>query len=169
MTRKTAFRLVEELELSDADYRELEGLLKYKKEDIRQNVLKLLEKQEDKGLEESVKRLLASPLPAVREGGLTLVREARIRGRSEELLERLAEEAGKLEGSSDKEQILLEEVRGESSSSQILETEGVWPVSEGCDACVPEADGGKGKSPGLFPYGSGQAGGNHPQPVRIAG
>ena len=124
MTRKTAFRLVEELELSDADYRELEGLLKYKKEDIRQNVLKLLEKQEDKGLEESVKRLLASPLPAVREGGLTLVREARIRGRSEELLERLAEEAGKLEGSSDKEQILLEEVRGESSSSQILETEG---------------------------------------------
>lgn len=31
MTRKTAFRLVEELELSDADYRELEGLLKYKK------------------------------------------------------------------------------------------------------------------------------------------
>nr|WP_308626095.1 DUF4132 domain-containing protein [uncultured Eisenbergiella sp.] len=124
MTRKTAFRLAEELELSDGDYRQIEAFLKYKKGDIRQNVLKLLEKQSDKGLEESVRRLLSSSSEEMREGGLTLVREARISGRPEAVQTSLAEEAGKLEGKSDKEQILLEEITGESASSRILETEG---------------------------------------------
>ena len=123
-TRQTAYRLVEKLELSDEDYRQMEALLKYKKGDIRQNVLKLLQRRDDEGLELSVKRLLKDPAEEVREGGLTLVREAKIGGRPETLVGRLVQEAGKLEGVSDKEQILLEEVTGEASSSRILEEEG---------------------------------------------
>ena len=80
----------------------MEALLKYKKGDIRQNVLKLLQRRKDEGLELSVKRLLKDPAEEVREGGLTLVREAKIGGRPEALVGRLVQEAGKLEGVSDK-------------------------------------------------------------------
>lgn len=84
-TRQTAYRLVEKLELSDEDDRQMEALLKYKKGDIRQNVLKLLQRRDDEGLELSVKRLLKDPAEEVREGGLTLVREAKIGGRRRRL------------------------------------------------------------------------------------
>lgn len=55
--------------------------------------MKLLQRRDDEGLELSVKRLLKDPAEEVREGGLTLVREAKIGGRPEALVGRLVQEA----------------------------------------------------------------------------
>lgn len=109
-TRELAFRIAEGLELEEADYQLLEGYLKYKTGDIRRNVLKLLGRQEDEMLERSVGRLLKSSNEGIRDGGLSLIIEAKNMGREEGLLSRLAQTASALTDTTDKEQILIGQI-----------------------------------------------------------
>lgn len=124
--RDTACRIADRLTFSADDYEQLEGFLKYKNGNIRRNVLKLLEKQPDELLLASVKRLLNSPVEEIRDGGLSLVIQAKKSDRSGLVKAQLVSEAGKLETTSDKEQILISEI-----------TEDEKPAEEGYGLYTP--------------------------------
>ncbi|PNV61422.1 hypothetical protein C0033_14110 [Clostridium sp. chh4-2] len=116
--REKAFQIADKLTLSAADYEQLEGFLKYKSGDIRRNVLKLLEKQPDDLLIPSVKRLLGSSQEEIRDGGLSLIIQAKKSERSQELKEKLVCEARNAEMVTDKEQILINEITENEKSDQ---------------------------------------------------
>lgn len=110
MTREAAFEIVKGLTLTESDYCLLEGFLKYKRGDIRRNVLTLLGKQNDKDLLQSAKRLLSNSKKEIKDGGLSLVVDAKKSGRDKELLKKLSKEVEHLKNISDKEQILIDEI-----------------------------------------------------------
>lgn len=117
-TRAAAYQILDGLSLSNCDYLRLEGFLKYKRGDIRRNVLTLLGKQDDKSLLESVKRLLLNKKEEIREGGLSLIIEAKRDGRDKEVIKKLTSQVEKLKNVSDKQQILIDEILEEKEKQE---------------------------------------------------
>lgn len=125
-TRQTAYALLCDMTLSDEEYKQLEGYLKYKTEAIRQFVLKLLEKRSEEELQRSVERLLHSGQENMRLAGLDLVktrceRHPERREQYAALVRSLAEGGEALTG---QEKILLEEITGRGGASEILSMRG---------------------------------------------
>lgn len=116
--REAACQIADTITFSADDYEILEGFLKYKNGNIRRNVLKLLEKQPDELLLSSVKRLLSSPVEEIRDGGLSLVIQAKKSDRDRDVKAQLICEAGKIETTSDKEQILISEITEEEKPEE---------------------------------------------------
>ncbi len=72
-TRREAMKKVQSMQLSDEEYRKLESYLRFKADDIRNNVITLLFKQEDTDLKESIYRLLNGEKEEIRLGGLDIL------------------------------------------------------------------------------------------------
>lgn len=84
MSRDHAFYMVNQMELTASDYKQIEGFLKYKSGDIRKNVISLLKKQEDKELQACIERLLASNKETTRLAALDIVKTELEGGMSKE-------------------------------------------------------------------------------------
>ena len=72
-TRMAAFEIADKLPPQELDFPVIEAHLKLKASDLRTNCLKLLVRQEDQALTETIRRLLADPLPQKRAAGYDLI------------------------------------------------------------------------------------------------
>ncbi len=72
-TRKSAYDMASELELTSEEYRSIEEYLRFKGADIRKYVMELLMKQSDFELASCIGRLLESSKEEVRFGGLNML------------------------------------------------------------------------------------------------
>ncbi len=125
-TRTCAYELLGKLSLSKEDIQHLEKHLRLKNEDTRRYCLELLEKQDEQGLLESIKRLLASDKEPIRLAGLDMLKRRSEAGEeakkaAADLLKEVLPEDGTL---TDKEKVLYAEIAGSKGSADILNTKG---------------------------------------------
>lgn len=125
-SRGTAYTILAGMTLSDAEYEQLEGYLKYKTEAIRQFVLKLLKKRSESDLQKSISRLLASKQENMRLAGLDIVKN-----QCERHPEKRAQYAALVQSGTEnsdtcteQEKVLLEEITGKGGAGEILSKEG---------------------------------------------
>lgn len=124
--RETAFDILLGMELSEEEYVQLEGYLKYKTEAIRQYVLQLLEKRSQQDLMKSVERLLGSGQENMRLGALDIIKNLcqKNPGEQETYGALLKNILGDFAQCSESEKILLEEITGDGGTGDILNREG---------------------------------------------
>ncbi len=139
-SRQTAYAILSGMTLSDEEYVQLEGYLKYKTEAIRQFVLKLLEKRSEQDLQKSLERLLASGQENMRLAGLDIVKN-----RCQECPEKREQYAmlvqakmGDDDVCTEQEKILLEEITGKGGAGEILSTEGYGVYNPAAVIQMPE-------------------------------
>lgn len=125
-TRATAYAILSDMTLSDAEYEQLEGYLKYKTEAIRQFVLKLLTKRSEDDLQKSVKRLLASKQENMRLAGLDIVKTKceQHPEKREQYAALVQSGTADSEAFSEQEKLLLGEITGNGGAGDILNKEG---------------------------------------------
>lgn len=129
-TRSTAYVMVMSLELTPEEYVFLEGFLKYKNGDIRENVLTILSGQSIAGRLESAQRLLRSDKTELRMGGLTMMQALKQSKKippaspEEAAYEALLAEIQSFTDITDSEQIILEELCGNGKAEDILNESG---------------------------------------------
>ena len=154
-TRKAAFRLLKNLQsspdaskrLTEDEYRQLEGLLRFKNEEARRYIIEILEGQEKEGVYKSIERLLSGAEPAespdegkkAKKKTLSAADREQMRLAGLDMLKRRSEgseeakrECGALlreaipdpDVLTDKEKVLYEEIAGSEGAGSILNTEG---------------------------------------------
>ena len=117
-SRKTAFELICKTEITAAQYREMEALLKYKAQDARANIVALLLKQDDAALKESVTRLLSDKKEEKRTAGLDLIMQICADENRAALAGECRAIAAGMENPTDKERILLTQILGEQETGE---------------------------------------------------
>ncbi len=149
-TMCAAFKLVEDMELTDCDYERIERNLKYKKG--RSQTLSLLERQGPKELRACVGRLLQEKSEECHMGALELALRAKKKNEAEfaalkPLLQTLGEPTAK-------EQVLLKELIGEGSEAQdILNTPGFGLYDPKREWTLPPVKAEKSEAADLFSCG----------------
>lgn len=129
-TRKTAFRMVQELTLQPEEYELLESFLKYKTADIRKQILTLLNMQSVEGRLESAKRLVHADKTELRMGGLSILQELKkeentlTTTQEQDAFHQVIAELKNLEKVTESEEILIKELCGEGKASEVLNEEG---------------------------------------------
>lgn len=138
-SRTTAYSILRAMELTEEDYIQLEGYLKYKTEDIRKYVLLLLGKQDSEGRKNSAGRLIASKEEMMRLAGFDMLKNAC--EKEPEKKEELAAFVKSIIDEdilSDKEKILYDEICGEGGASEVLAAEGYGIYNPAVTVSVPE-------------------------------
>ena len=125
-TRTAAWQLLKKQSLSKADMQRLEKQLRLKNEETRRYVIDLLEKQDEDGITESIRRLLASDKEQIRLAGLDMLKRRSEAGEeakaaAAELLREIIPDSGEL---TDKEKVLYTEIAGSTGTGDILNTKG---------------------------------------------
>ncbi len=149
-TMKSAFRLVEKLELGPEDYRLIEKNLKYKTG--RSETLALLRKQDKAALTDCIGRLLLEKSEESHMGALDLALEVKKEdpdefARLKPLLSNLSQPTGK-------EQVILDELLGEKSQVQdIVNTPGYGLYDVGKEWVIPELSVDEKEASQLFSWG----------------
>lgn len=72
-TRREAFKLINQIELAEENYRQLEDMLRYKNADMRSNCIKLLMKQNDDALFGSIAKLISDKKEEKRTAALDII------------------------------------------------------------------------------------------------
>lgn len=125
-TRQRATKIAARIELNDADYRQMEALLRYKAEDMRATIIDLLYKQKNDALLGTVERLLSDGKEEKRTAGLDIVRRLAKDEMRRSAFYKAAELVKRMEQTSQKEQVLMEGIlgtEGESVKKEPLYTE----------------------------------------------
>lgn len=124
--RETAYAILSDMTLTDEEYQQLEGYLKYKTEAIRQFVIKLLEKRSEDELQKSIKRLLRSGQENIRLAGLDLVKTKcqQHPKKRQQYAALVRNEMDDGNAFTEQEKILVEEITGNGGASEILSAEG---------------------------------------------
>ena len=140
-TRNRAVKSVVKMNLSEDEYIKIESFAKYKKEDVRQGILDILKKRNDKGLYESIERMLKTTDEYIHLAGLDLFRYA-INERKKSEFEQLKTLVSSINNPSDREKILIEEVMNIGNSQKITAENGygLYDVNVKFPVCNIEAD-----------------------------
>lgn len=139
-SRQTAYSILSGMTLTEEEYQQLEGYLKYKTEAIRQFVLKLLEKRSGEKLCGSIERLLKSKQDTMRLAGLDLVKkqceeQPEMRGQYAALVQSAMKDHDTV---TEQEKVLLEEITGEGGAGEILNQEGYGLYDPGIKISLPD-------------------------------
>lgn len=124
-TRKEAYRIISNLELTADDYRKIEDFLRFKTPDIREKVINILLKQSEDELKASISRLLDSGKEEVRLGGLDMLLQLKKDNSRKAIVDSFAEKLSKRAGAEDvssKEKILLDLLVPKTGNAQVRET-----------------------------------------------
>lgn len=119
-TRMEAYDIIQEIALVKEDYETICSFMKYKSLDIRRNILNLLEKQGDEELKETIKTLLADRKEEVRLGGLDLVVRLKKDENRKALFAACISLVKQIDNSSDKENVIIAELIGDSQAEEVL-------------------------------------------------
>lgn len=149
-TNRAAYRLVEALDLSSEDYRQIEKNLKYKKG--RKETLNLLRKQDKKELALCIGRLLAEKSEECHMGALDLALQ--LKQEDKTVFATILPQLQAFCASTGKEQVLLKELIGAQSEAQdILNTPGYGLYDVNKDWILPPVNVDESKAETIFQYG----------------
>ncbi len=123
-TRDTAYKLVKKVKLDETNYVQLEQLLKFKTGDIRKHCIELLNTQPTESIPSSVSRLLSDDREEVRTGGLDVVLQLKRNKTKEAVYTKCLDYVESVKNPSAKEQILIDEIKGNTKSQEILSDRG---------------------------------------------
>ena len=122
-TRKKAVEILRKTGLSGDEYAAVENFAKYKTADLREGVIALLQARNSKGLHESVLRMLPSKDENIRLAALDLLKYAMGTYRDFDFSEAKTLAAA-IPSPTEREEILLGEITGGSSSSEVTKENG---------------------------------------------
>ena len=108
-----AIALVKKLPLEREDYRIMEDMLRFKRSELRRELLGFLMGQDDEGIGECLKRLLGDKREEKRSAGLDILLRLSKDKKRAVLYERVKLLALSLKDPTDKEKVLLKEILGE--------------------------------------------------------
>ena len=108
-----AIALVKKLSLEREDYRMMEDMLRFKRSQLRRELLGLLMGQDDEGIRECLDRLLGDKKEEKRSAGLDILLRLSKDKKRAALYERVKPLALSVEDPTDKEKVLLKEILGE--------------------------------------------------------
>lgn len=120
-TSSKAIALVKKLTLDKDDYRLMEDMLRFKRSGLRGQLLEFLMKQDDKEMEECLKRLLNDKKEEKRSAGLDLLLRLSKKDGKEKFYTSVKNLAEEIENPTDKEKILLEEILGDKKETVSVE------------------------------------------------
>ncbi len=123
MTRSTAVKILEKTELTDSEYKTIEGFAKYKTADLRSGVITLLKKRKNKDLEESIIRMLSAKNENIRLAALDLLRYG-ISTYAEYDFSASKQAASDIPSPTEREQILIEQLTVNSTSEKVTKDNG---------------------------------------------
>ena len=109
-TRDQAFKIVQSCKLPPENYLQMEELLKYKAADARENLIKLLMKQDDNALYGSVSRLISDKKEEKRTAALDMIMNLSKDEKRSELFARCRELTKSMTSPTTKEKILLDSI-----------------------------------------------------------
>lgn len=112
-TRKTAYKLLAGVELEEIHYSMIEDMLKYKKPDLRTNLIAILYERADEQLCPLIKRLLSDRKAEKRMAGLDLLLQLKQDGDRQDAYRQSLPLADCISKPTTKEKILLDEIRTE--------------------------------------------------------
>lgn len=116
-TSSRAISLVKRLTLQREDYRLMEDMLRFKRSQLRNQLLEFLMSQEDGSLEECLRRLMKDKNEEKRTAGLDLLLRLSRDGKRKEFYSRVRTLAAEIGNPTDKEKILLEEILGKDEKA----------------------------------------------------
>lgn len=116
-TSAGAIELVKKIPLRQEDYRLMEDMLRFKRGKLRGVLLEFLMGQEDAGMEDCLKRLLADSKEEKRSAGLDLLLRLSKKEEKSEFCQRVKGLAAAITEPTDKEKLLLEEILGGDKTS----------------------------------------------------
>ncbi len=122
-TRQKAVDILKKTELSDEEYRVLEGFAKYKTAELRGGIIELLRMRDAGGLNVSIMRMIPSKDENIRLAALDLLQFAIASHRDFDYSEAKALAAA-IPSPSEREEILLGEIIGGSSSAEVTKENG---------------------------------------------
>ena len=135
-TRDVAKDIVEEMEIADENYLQMEEMLKYKAADMRSMLITFLMKQEDDKLEGTVERLLSDKKEEKRTAGLDIVMQIAEKPEKKVLFDTCVTYVKAMENPSAKENILIGNIMGNASGESAEEDADSLYQEE--DAYVPD-------------------------------
>ncbi|MDE6607100.1 MAG: DUF4132 domain-containing protein, partial [Lachnospiraceae bacterium] len=141
-TSSKAIQLVKKLVFNEREYRLMEDMLRFKRAKLRSALLEFLMEQDDKGMEECLKRLLADKKEEKRSAGLDLLLRLRDEEDRAEFYKSVKGLAAEVEKPTDKEKILLEEILGEEKDS-VLDRKGFGIYDPDAPEEIPEWEEGR--------------------------
>lgn len=112
-----AAELVKKLPLQSKDYRQIEEMLRFKRSKLRSELLALLMRQEDRDMEECLRRLLADKRENKRSAGLDLLLRLSKQERKADFYGRVRTLAAGIDNPTDKEKVLMGEILGEQTAA----------------------------------------------------
>ena len=139
--RKYAFKLISKLALEEKDYTDIRKLLKYKSGDIRQNVLGILEQQKDEGLYRTIGELVSDKKEELRLGGLDLIVRLKKDKARKQLFDKSCALLADMPDATDKEQVIICELTGDSQADSVLEEKGYGLYNPDAKMELPEFKG----------------------------
>ena len=109
-TRREAFALINQIELAEENISQLEDMLRYKNSDMRSNCIKLIMKQNDNGLFNSVSKLISDKKEEKRVAALDIIMQLSKDENKESLFEKCLPFVKLSETTSSAEKILIENI-----------------------------------------------------------
>lgn len=141
-TSEKAVEMVKRLSLQPKDYRLIEDMLRFKRSKLRSELLALLMQQEDRDMEECLKRLLEDKREEKRSAGLDLLLRLSKQEERADFYGRIRTMAAVIENPTDKEKILLGEILGETTAL-VSEKKGFGIYDPDAPEEVPGSDEGR--------------------------
>ncbi|MBO6230591.1 MAG: DUF4132 domain-containing protein [Ruminiclostridium sp.] len=134
-TRDQAFKIVQACKLPPKSYLQMEEMLKYKAADARENLIKLLMKQDDDALYGSVSRLIADKKEEKRTAALDMIMNLSKDEKRGELFARCRELTKSMTAPTTKEKILLDSI---SPADSVKSEASAKPLYTEKDEYIPE-------------------------------
>lgn len=141
-TSKKAIELVKRLPLEREDYRQMEDMLRFKRSNLRSELLELLMKQQDSDMEECLKRLLADKREEKRSAGLDLLLRLSKQKEKADFYCRVRTLAANIEIPTDKEKVLIGEILGQKTA-EISEQKGFGLYNPEAPEEIPKPEEGR--------------------------
>ena len=133
-TRRTATEIVEKMEIEEANYLQMEAMLRYKAADMRASIIGFLYQQSDEKIEGSIERLLGDSKEEKRTAGLDLVLQLSRDEKRKKVYTRCIKYVEKIENPTSKEKVLIDNVLG-NGENEAGENETLYQKT---DRYVPE-------------------------------
>lgn len=134
-TRDHAVEILLKWELSDEEYLHLESFARYKKADLREGIIKLLQKRDNQGLNLSISRMLKEKDENIRLAALDLLKYALTERKAENFAE-TKEQLALIQEPTEREEILIQELIN-SSDSQTVSAENGYGIYDPTVQFIP--------------------------------
>lgn len=136
-TRRTAVKLLKEMQITDSEYKTIESFSKYKTAELRSGVIDLLKMRKDKELEESIIRMLSAKNENIRLAALDLLQYG-ISTYPKYDFSDSRQAVTAIPSPTEREQILINELTSSANTEQVTKENGYGLYDPKAQLALPE-------------------------------